>query len=86
MYEMEGPRPVSRRRPADFSARVAPLDHLPGPGTLPGVPVDQIIRVARGFPAPWLRLSSLPTSRGFPQAGWRRLFPQPVAQSFLFTN
>jgi hypothetical protein len=35
MYEMEGPRPVSRHVPADFSASFAPLDHLPGPGTLP---------------------------------------------------
>ena len=42
MYEMQRPRPVSRCRPADFSARVAPLDHLPGPGTRPSVPVDQI--------------------------------------------
>src|SRR5215469_12413296 len=42
MYEMEGPRPVSRHRPADFSASFAPLDHLPGPGTLPGAPVDRI--------------------------------------------
>jgi hypothetical protein len=38
----------------------------------------------------WLRApravagaSSLPTSRGFPQARWRQVFPQPVAQSFL---
>ena len=37
MYEMEGPRPVSRHRPADFSASFAPLNHLPGPGTLPVV-------------------------------------------------
>jgi hypothetical protein len=35
MYEMEGPRPVSRHVPADFSASFAPFDHLPGPGTLP---------------------------------------------------
>ncbi len=35
MYEMEGPRLVSRHRPADFSASFAPLNHLPGPGTLP---------------------------------------------------
>jgi hypothetical protein len=35
MYEMQGPRPVSRHRPADFSASFAPFDHLPGPGTLP---------------------------------------------------
>jgi hypothetical protein len=26
---------------------------------------------------------SLPTSRGCPQAGWRRVLPQPMAQSFL---
>ena len=65
MYEMEGPRPVSRHRPADFSASFAPLDHLPGPGTLPvlrstGSPGGS------GLPAPWLRLSSLPTSPGLP--------------------
>ena len=36
-----------------------------------------------GLPVPWLRLSSLPTSPGFPPAGWRRVLPQPVAQSFL---
>jgi hypothetical protein len=35
MYEMQRPRPVSRCRPADFSASFAPLDHLPGPATLP---------------------------------------------------
>ena len=82
MYEMEGPRPVSRHVPADFSASFAPLDHLPGPGTLPVLRSRPGHRVARGFPAPWLRLSSLPTSRGFPQARWRRVFPQPVAQGF----
>ena len=42
MYEMEGPRPVSRHRPADCSASFAPLDRLPGPVTLTGVPVAQI--------------------------------------------
>ena len=65
MYEMEGPRAVSRHRPADFSASFAPLNHLPGPGTLPvfrstGAPGGS------GLPAPWLGLSSLPTSPGFP--------------------
>jgi len=66
MYEMEGPRPVSRHRPADFSASFAPLDHLPGPGTLPVFRSRPVHRVARGFPAPWPGLSSLPTSPGFP--------------------
>ena len=65
MYEMEGPRPASRHRPADFSASFVPLGHLPGPGTLPvfrstGSPGGS------GLPAPWLRPSSLPTSPGFP--------------------
>ena len=35
MYEMEGPRLVSQRRPADCSASIAPLDHLPGPVAWP---------------------------------------------------
>jgi hypothetical protein len=35
MYEMEGPRLVSRRRPADCSASFAPLDRLPGPAAWP---------------------------------------------------
>jgi hypothetical protein len=47
MYEMEGPRLVSRRRPADCSASFAPLDHLPGPVAWPrfrspGPPVAQV--------------------------------------------
>ena len=83
MYEMEGPRPVSRHRPADFSASFAPFDHLPGPGTRPAARSRPDHRWLGVFPVPWLRLSSLPTSRGFPQARWRQVFPQPVAQSFL---
>jgi hypothetical protein len=68
MYEMEGPRPVSRHRPADFSASFAPLDYLPGPGTLPSIPVATGPPGGSGLPAPWLGLSSLPPGRGFPQA------------------
>ena len=51
MYEMEGPRLVSRHRPADFSASFAPLDRLPGPLTHPGLrlPASQ---VAKDFPLP----------------------------------
>jgi len=50
MYEMEGPRPVSRHVPADFSASFAPLDRLPGPGTLPGAPVATSSPGGSGLP------------------------------------
>ncbi len=42
MYEMEGPRPVSRRRPADFSASFAPVDPPSGASNLTSVPVARI--------------------------------------------
>ena len=86
MYEMEGPRPASRHRPADFSASFAPLDHLPGPGTLPVLRSTGSPGGSGGSPRRWLGLSSLPTSRGFPQAGWRQVFPSPVARGFLSPN
>jgi len=72
-----GTFPPISQRPLRRSTAYQGQEHSP---VLRSRPVH---RVARGFPAPWLRLSSLPTSRGLPQAGWRRLFPQPVAQSFL---
>jgi len=72
-----GTFPPISQRPLRRSTTYQGQEHSP---VLRSRPVH---RVARGFPAPWLRLSSLPTSRGLPQAGWRRLFPQPVAQSFL---
>src|SRR5579863_6523396 len=57
MYEMQGPRPVSRHRPADFSASFAPLNHLPGPGTHPA---------ARSRPDHrWLGVSPLPVAQAF---------------------
>jgi len=70
MYEMEGPRPVLRHRPADFSARFAPLDHLPGPGTLP------VLRSTRspggsGLPRAAAQVFIFANEPGFPPAGWR---------------
>jgi len=86
MYEMEGPRPASRRRPADFSASFAPLDHLPGPGTLPVLRSTGSPGGSGGSPRRWLGLSSLPTSRGFPQAGWRQVFPHRWLKAFFSPN
>jgi hypothetical protein len=65
MYEMEGPRPVSRRRPADFSASLRRSTTYQGQerSQRSGRPDH---RVARGSPRRRLRLSSLPTSPGFP--------------------
>jgi hypothetical protein len=83
---MEGPRPASRHRPADFSASFAPLDHLPGPGTLPAL---RSTGSPGGSGAPRADGSGFPLcqqARGFPQAGRLRVFPQPVAQSFLSPN
>jgi hypothetical protein len=94
MYEMEGPRLVSRRRPADFSASFAPLDRLPGPVALPvfrlpGSPVwlGYPLAVAPGSPAPrrgvarcrWPGSSLVPEARGTPLAGWPGVAPVPVA-------
>jgi len=74
MYEMEGPRPVLRYRPADFSARVAPLDHLPGPGTLP------VLRSTRSPGG-----SGLPgRGQGFPRCRQAGVSPKPgSAKCFL---
>jgi len=66
MYEMEGPRPASRHRPADFSASFAPLDHLPGqqPRQCSGCPDH---RLALGLPrAGWPGNSPSPNDLGFP--------------------
>jgi hypothetical protein len=84
MYEMQGPRPVSRHRPADFSASFAPLNHLPGPGTHP---------VARSRPdhrwlgSPRAGGSGFPLcqqARGCPQAGWRRVISSAWRRAFLW--
>ena len=77
MYEMEGPRPVSRRRPADFSASFAPLDHLPGPATLP---VFRSPRSPAGLGLPragWPGNSPSPDDSGFPpKSSDSRSFPR----------
>ena len=83
MYEMEGPRPVSRRRPADFSASFAPVDHLPGqqPDQCPGRPDHQLARdsprrVAREIPfAADLRVS--------PKAKRLQAIPAPWLRAFF---
>jgi len=63
MYEMQRPRPVSRCRPADFSASIAPLDHLPGPATLP---VFQLPGSPAGFGTPPGRVArELPFANDF---------------------
>ena len=88
MYEMEGPRLVSRRRPADCSASFAPLDHLPGPVAWPafrspGTPV------AQGSPSrggsEFLRRSPGVAPKATAQslvAGWVRVFSPPKARGF----
>src|SRR6516164_9416455 len=98
MYEMEGPRPVSRHRPADFSASIAPLDYLPGPGTLPVFRSRPDHRVARG-PRAAARALPFANKPGFPPSplapgisltGWLRAFfhqltgvsPSQKAQDF----
>ena len=102
MYEMEGPRPVSRHRPADFSASIAPLDYLPGPGTLPVFRSRPDHRVARG-PRAAARALPFANKPGFPPSplapgisltGWLRAFfhqltgvsPKPKGSSFPFAD
>lgn len=86
MYEMQRPRPVSRCRPADFSASFAPLDHLPGPATLP---VFQLPSSPAGFGTPPGRVArELPFARDleFPQSPSAPSISRAVAQSFLFAT
>ena len=86
MYEMEGPRPASRHVPADFSASFVPLDHLPGPGTLPVFRSRPDHRVARGLPAPWLKDFLFANEPGFPPS---RVAPSTSSASgsgLSFTN
>ena len=78
MYEMEGPRPASRHRPADFSASFAPLDHLPGPGTLPVLRSTGSPGGLGGFPAPVARAFLFANEPGFP--------PSRVAPSISLTG
>jgi hypothetical protein len=80
MYEMEGPRLASRRRPADFSASFAPLDRLPGPepDRCSGCPDHQRLRNPR---AGWLRVFSFADGPGLPPCRQRRVPLRRVAQS-----
>ena len=83
MYEMEGPRPVSRHRPADFSASIAPLDYLPGPGTLPSVPVATGSPGGSGSPRRGSGLALCQQAGVSPKPAGARYFPHRVAQGFL---
>jgi len=77
MYEMEGPRPVSRHRPADFSASFAPFNHLPGPGTHP---------VARSRPDHrWLGSSPCRGS-GFPLCRPAGVSPKPGGAKYFLSR
>jgi hypothetical protein len=80
MYEMEGPRLVARRRPADCSASIAPLDRLPGPepNRCSGCPDHQRLRNPR---AGWLRVFSFADGPGLPPCRQRRVPLCRVAQS-----
>jgi len=90
MYEMEGPRPASRHRPADFSASFAPLDHLPGPGTRPAArsrPDHRWLGVSpcRGSGFPLCRqagVSPKPGGAKYFLSRWRRAFSPPNNRGF----
>jgi hypothetical protein len=100
MYEMQRPRPISRHRPADFSASFAPFDHLPGPGTLPvfrstgspggsGTPraAAQAFLIANGpgFPPSQVAPSSSFTGGSeLPFRPMTGVSPKPKAQSIPF--
>jgi len=86
MYEMEGPRLVSRRRPADCSASIAPLDHLPGPVAWPAFRSPET-PVAQGSPSrggsEFLRRSPGVAPKATAEslfAGWVRVFSLPKAR------
>ncbi len=93
LYEKEGPRPVSRHRPADCSASFAPLDHYRGRNLnrRSGCPDHQRLRSSLAW---WVRVFSLPTARGCPRAGAAKfLFAGgsecrlwPVARGFPFAG
>ena len=83
MYEMQRPRPVSRCRPADFSASFAPLDHLPGPATLP---VFQLPGSPAGLGLPragWPGNYPSPMTLSFPKAQRLQVFPAPWLRAFF---
>ena len=77
MYEMEGPRPASRHVPADFSASFAPLDYLPGPGTLPVLRSRPDHRVARGSPR---------RGSGFPLCQQAGVSPEPGGAEYFLAS
>jgi hypothetical protein len=85
MYEMQRPRPVSQRRPADFSASLRRSTTYRGQQPA-SVPVAQITgwlgtppgRVARELP--------FTKTLGFPKAQRLQVFSRAVAQSFLFAT
>jgi hypothetical protein len=56
MHEMEGPRLVSRRRPADFSASQAPVNQITGARNPPEAPVS------RFFPRTGVSPGAVPVS------------------------
>ena len=83
MYEMQRPRPVLRSRPADFSASIAPLDHLPGPATLP---VVRLPGSPAGFGTPlgrWPGNYPSPKTLSFPKAQRLQVFPVPWLRAFF---
>ncbi len=102
MYEMQGPRPVSRHRPAEFSASFAPCDHLPGPGTLPvfrstgspggsgtprAVARDFLIASKPGFPPS--RVAPSTSLAGGSELSFRPMTgvsPEPKGSSFPFAG
>jgi hypothetical protein len=90
MYEMEGPRPASRRRPADFSASLRRSTTYQGQerSQRSGRP-DR--RVARGLPAPTAQaflfankpgVSPKPGSSEYFLSRWLRAFFSPNDQGF----
>ena len=83
MYEMQRPRPVSRRRPADFSASFAPLDHHPGPATCQcsSRPDHRLAWDSPGPGGPGIPLRRI--TRGIPQSQATPSPSRAVAQSFL---
>ena len=102
MYEMEGPRPASRRRPADFSASLRRSTTYQGQerSQRSGRPDH---RVARGLPAPTAQaflfankpgVSPKPGSAKYFLSRWLRAFfspndrgfPQPKGSSFPFAG
>jgi hypothetical protein len=90
MYEMQRPRLVSRRRPADFSASFAPLDHLPGqqPRRCSGCPDHRLAWDSPGPGGPGIPRHHM--TWGFPQSqeapsnsrAWLRAFFRHMTPGF----